>query len=101
MMVTIGSIEKIAAGKRVLDLEGARGSWRLCLLGTPLELSGVSARLLLPQCPQSQSSGFLPCAQYKPNSTTLHPDHGPVLPPTTSTKTVSQGPPDTSDRISH
>lgn len=46
-----------------------------------LELSGVSAQAAAAPVPSVSIVCFLPCAQYKPNSTALHPDHGPVLPP--------------------
>lgn len=38
--------------------------------------------LLLPPVPTVSIVCFPPCAQCKPNSTALHPDHVPVLPPT-------------------
>lgn len=38
--------------------------------------------LLLPPVPSVSIVCFLPCVQCKPNSTALHPDHDPVLPPT-------------------
>lgn len=38
--------------------------------------------LLLPPVPSVSIVCFLPCAPCKPNSTALHPDHDPVLPPT-------------------
>lgn len=64
-----------------MDLDDARGSWRFCLLGTPLELSGASTRAAAASVPSVSIVCFLPCVQCKPNSTALHPDHGPCPAP--------------------